>query len=257
MDESGNIYTANNLGNSITKIAIHGIADLAGNYNTASTSTNNEVLILAGSHSNNADSSYSPSLGGGWPTSYSIVSTTINYASNNMILWIQALQRMLDRTATRKTGTISLIENITSLFIKAKDINGSPAKQKIISFIRKWYLGNSLYFQPKKKMTRYEFVKIISLTNGFTSDIQSNFHFIDIQKRSKAERYVAYAAEMGWINGEDMSFRPNENITLWEAQEILDAVVGDYTSMDGAMNWNTWITKETWVTMIVDQLRIE
>ncbi len=102
-----------------------------------------------------------------------------------------------------------------------------------------------------------EFIKIISLAHDFTPDIIGDIipltHFSDVQKWSLGEKYLSFAYEMGWIDNSE-SFRPNEAITLSEAQDILDAINGEESSLEVSNNGG--ITKETWVTMIVDQLGI-
>lgn len=105
-----------------------------------------------------------------------------------------------------------------------KDIYKSSSKAKLIELIKNGFIKNNALFHPNRKMKRYEFVKIVSLVGGFTNDFESDIHFSDVQRRSTAERYIAFAAEMGWIDSESDKFRPNEAITLGEAQEILDII---------------------------------
>ncbi len=60
---------------------------------------------------------------------------------------------------------------------------------------------------------------------------------------------------MGWIDSESDKFRPNEAITLGEAQEILDIIQWEYTLGDEDTNWDSPITKEVWAIMIYNQLQ--
>ena len=104
-------------------------------------------------------------------------------------------------------------------------------------------------------MKRYEFIKIVALMDWFSNDFESEIHFDDVKRWSKEEKYISYAAEMGWIDIETELFRPNEAITLGEAQEILDIMTWTITLPDEDSDWEMNITKEDWALMIYDQLQ--
>ncbi len=106
-------------------------------------------------------------------------------------------------------------------------------------------------------MKRHEFIKIVALVEGFTTDYENEngIHFRDVRQWDTAEQYIAYAAENEWIDAEEELFRPNEPITLGEAQEILDAITGESTLGDEETDWETRVTKEDGAVMIFDQLQ--
>lgn len=70
-------------------------------------------------------------------------------------------------------------------------------------------------------MTRAEFIKIVSLLYNFQELKNTQLHFSDISKRSEFRKYITFAVVMGWVNSEQKTFRPNDPITLGEAQKVL------------------------------------
>ncbi len=92
-------------------------------------------------------------------------------------------------------------------------------------------------------MTRAEFIKIISLLYNFQELQNTQLHFSDISKRSEFRKYIAFAVVMGWVNSEQKTFRPNDPITLSEAQKIL-TIAKDQGSSYSEVTSTKAITRE-------------
>jgi streptogramin lyase len=190
--------------------------------------------------------------GAGWPSNFYMYATSSAWW---MELWLTGLQRMLNNSVLWQRVINPIVYTINENRVNVKDIYRSSSKAKLVELIKNGFIKNNALFHPNRKMKRYEFVKIVSLVGGFTNDFKSDIHFSDVQRRSTAERYIAFAAEMGWIDSESDTFRPNEAITLGEAQEILDTIKWEYSLGDEDTNWDSLITKEVWAIMIYNQLQ--
>jgi hypothetical protein len=78
-------------------------------------------------------------------------------------------------------------------------------------------------FGPANKITRAEFATIVT---RFDTLPESASHGFNDVAEHWAERYIAAAAENGWINGyPDGSFRPDRPITRAEAMTMIDRVL--------------------------------
>ena len=207
-------------------------------------------------------------------SSASYVGTTMNYSSNSssnqitssMTLGIVALQKNLDGSFLISKKWETSIDNTQELFLKnstpaviikkisfAEDITDSSSQKEIITLIKKWVINNTKKFYPQKNMTRAEFIKIVSLLYNFQELKNTQLYFSDISKRSEFRKYITFAVVMGWVNSEQKTFRPNDPITLGEAQKVL-TIAKDQGSFYGEVTSTKTITREEWVRMIVQEL---
>ncbi len=91
--------------------------------------------------------------------------------NQNMTLGITALERILrEQKANRETQASETVEGISpveSISIVVNDIANSESHDAITTLIEKGYVKNTKKFDPKRPMTRAEFVKVLSLAYGF------------------------------------------------------------------------------------------
>ena len=121
-----------------------------------------------------------------------------------MQLGIVALQRVLQNTHTQETSVQTNREHII-----VSDITDSAHEQAIKSMIEMGYMKNTKKFDPKRPMTRNEFIKVLSLAYGFVEVEDGNMYvkFGDVKNGSEFEKYIAFGIVMGWINPEMPKFR--------------------------------------------------
>ena len=91
--------------------------------------------------------------------------------NNNMTLGIAALERLIKiqrdaKTAENQEKTESDTNTDKSSII-VSDIANSESREAITTLIEKGYVKNTKKFDPKRAMTRAEFVKVLSLAYGF------------------------------------------------------------------------------------------
>jgi len=93
-----------------------------------------------------------------------------------------------------------------------------------------YYYGT---FRPAYSITRAEFATIAIRFDQLSADATHNFS--DVYGHW-AERYIASAAQRGWVTGyPDGTFRPDQPITRVEAMTLINRVLDrhvDYTGMD-------------------------
>ncbi|MBQ1302075.1 MAG: S-layer homology domain-containing protein [Firmicutes bacterium] len=94
--------------------------------------------------------------------------------------------------------------------------------------------GNGGKFRPASKITRAEFVTILS---RFDELSESDKSFKDVSKDFWGYRQVVSAAEKGWVNGyNDGTFLPNKTLTRAEAVTIINRVLQRYPDYDSISN---------------------
>ena len=113
-------------------------------------------------------------------------------------------------------------------------------------------IGDDMYFSPEKSVTRAEFVAMAMKVLGIRKDSTLTTTFFDDNDEIPKSLlgYVATAARCGFINGsfdgEELKFRPNDNITKCEAAIILSnmleikadsAVFSDISGIDSVPVW--------------------
>ena len=173
------------------------------------------------------------------PISRNAPSNTTTLANNiTRNLGIALLQRNLNnatstfeadpKTDPAKTTPIVIFqERSFANSINIDDISESIAERIIKVLMTRWVLKNSNKFEPKRDITRAEFVKILTLVLGLEETfINVKMPFGDIGGDSEFRRYIMVALELGWINPNQKSFRPNDTITLSEVNKIISAAIG-------------------------------
>lgn len=133
-------------------------------------------------------------------------------------------------------------------------------------------------FKPEANLTRAEFAKIIADMFNFDSEnlVEAENLFSDISKNDWSAPAIGYVKSMGFMNGyPDGKFKPNNNLTVQEAQMALINVLGygheakDYALAPVAakrigltkglesISPSSFITRECVAKMVVNALGID
>jgi hypothetical protein len=65
------------------------------------------------------------------------------------------------------------------------------------------------------------------MMHGYTTEIISpQIGFNDVNSASKYRSYIQYGVSQGWINTKNTRFRPNDTITIGEANKLISAFLG-------------------------------
>ena len=108
-------------------------------------------------------------------------------------------------------------------------------------------------FRPNAYITRAQFAAIAARFSVVTEDLPNPF--IDVPSGYWAEDLIAFAADVGWVNGyADGTFRPNTYITRAAAMKLINNVLERQVDEDGllknATQWND-CTPDDWCYYIV------
>ena len=108
-------------------------------------------------------------------------------------------------------------------------------------------------FRPNAFITRAQFAAIAARFSVVTEDLPNPFS--DVPEGYWAEDLIAYAADVGWVNGyADGTFRPTANITRAAAMKLINNVLERQVDEDGlledATQWND-CTPDDWCYYIV------
>ena len=93
-------------------------------------------------------------------------------------------------------------------------------------------VGDDLYFEPDKTVSRAEFVAMAMKCAGIRVDssLTSTYFDDDHEISESLKGYIATAQHIGLINGDFkdgmLLFSPNEEITKYEAAKILSSIIG-------------------------------
>lgn len=93
-------------------------------------------------------------------------------------------------------------------------------------------IGDDVYFNPDKEVSRAEFVTLAMKASGIRADstIAESYFDDNDQIPKSLLPYVATAQRIGLINGEfngkELIFSPNEKITRYEAANLLAVILG-------------------------------
>lgn len=96
-------------------------------------------------------------------------------------------------------------------------------------------LGDGMYFEPDKSVSRAEFVAMAMKTVGLRPDstIRESFFDDNSEIPSALRGYIATAQRLGIVSGDfkdgKLLFSPNEEITRYEAAKILSSLLGTDT----------------------------
>ena len=105
-------------------------------------------------------------------------------------------------------------------------------------------------------ITREMAAKTIALafyTNGELDELATELAFSDISADDWAYPYIAGCVEQGFFAGsEEGTFRPADDLTLWEAQTLMDRLAPDYNSriVLTEENKNMAVSYELWVQLL-------
>lgn len=99
-------------------------------------------------------------------------------------------------------------------------------------------LGDDLYFEPDREVTRAEFVAMAMKCAGIRADstLSGTYFDDDADIPVSLRGYVSTAQRIGLVNGDfkngELLFSPNEPITRYEAAKILQNLLGDDLSIE-------------------------
>ena len=90
------------------------------------------------------------------------------------------------------------------------------------------------------------------------AELETELHFSDVIEDDWAYPYICGCVEQGFFAGsEEGTFRPRDDVTLWEAQALMDRLAPDYDSRIVLMeeNKNRAISYELWVQLLETALK--
>jgi hypothetical protein len=181
--------------------------------------------------------------------------SSITTNTNPMALGITTLQRMLNDSSKKETQNPSnRYLSIDSKNIIVSDVADSRYKEAIVKMVEKGYMKNTKKFDPKRAMTRAEFIKVLSLAYGFEEFTDFDTSFSDLQG-SEFEKYVNFGVIMGWINPDMEKFRPNDAITMGEARKLINAAKEQSDAHAPAMNKEI-LSREHGANLIFEEIVI-
>ena len=95
-------------------------------------------------------------------------------------------------------------------------------------------------------------------TNRELDELETKLDFSDLSAEDWAYPYIRGCVEQGFFAGsEEGTFRPAEDLTLWEAQALMDRLAPDYNSriVLTAENKNIAVSYELWVQLLETALK--
>ena len=95
-------------------------------------------------------------------------------------------------------------------------------------------------------------------TNRELDELETKLDFSDLSAEDWAYPYIQGCVEQGFFAGsEEGTFRPAEDLTLWEAQALMDRLAPDYNSriVLTAENKNMAVSYELWVQLLETALK--
>jgi hypothetical protein len=90
-------------------------------------------------------------------------------------------------------------------------------------------MNNATTIAPTRPITRAEFLKLLSLANGYTP-VTVTKKFGDLPASHSLSSYVNYGVSKGWVNVKNTNFRPNNIITQGEIDKLIAAIKGTATA---------------------------
>lgn len=108
-------------------------------------------------------------------------------------------------------------------------------------------------FEPSKKITRAEFIKIALENMGYVVTSKSSYGFDDVSPGQWYYKYVTFAHSKGFVEGyDDGGFHPDADISRAEALSILVKITGiSNTSTAGITNQFKDVNDNDWYAQIV------
>jgi hypothetical protein len=96
--------------------------------------------------------------------------------------------------------------------------------------ISKGVMNNVANITPVRPITRAEFMKLLSIAEGYKSPVTVSKRFGDLPSTNTLVNYVNYGVSKGWVNVKNTNFRPNDIITQGEIDKLIAAVKGSATA---------------------------
>ena len=159
------------------------------------------------------------------PTRITTQISQISYGEGSMTLWLPWLMRIL-REKIEKESARNYMEPANTV-PAIKIVTSEKIGPNIVEMIEKWYIRNVKDLRLQAKISRAEFIKIISLMNGYTDEGQQyKTPYKDVSDNSEFARYIDFARSRSWINTKQEYFRPGDTISLWEATKIMRSITG-------------------------------
>ena len=167
------------------------------------------------------------------PNRVSLPNGVNNYEASSMTLWIQWLMRILREKIEKENGqkNVPVVENISQPVItnppeqQVNILSPEVLSTNVRRMVDKWYIKNLFNLRLRDKITRAEFIKILSSIEWY-SEQNMIIQFNDVPENSEFAIYINFAAMNNWINIQQAYFRPNDTISAWEATKILRSIIG-------------------------------
>lgn len=80
---------------------------------------------------------------------------------------------------------------------------------------------------PARSITRAEFLKLLSIAEGYTAPVTVSKKFADLPASNTLYNYVNYGVSKGWVNIKNTNFRPNDIITQGEIDKLIAVIKGN------------------------------
>ena len=170
---------------------------------------------------------------------------TKNFSESDTL--IAEMQRILKDDYKIKT---EIDNNMKVLYYDYNDLNKDEWYYEfILEAVAKKILTNYEKFNPGKNMTRAEFLKISILSYIYKDDLDENYilniyknisqddiPFDDMNKDDWFVPYVLYAIDNNFINKENSSFNPNDNIDRAQASQIIFNILNKSNDLQCDLN---------------------
>ena len=91
-------------------------------------------------------------------------------------------------------------------------------------------MNNAIKIQPNRPITRAEFIKLLAIAHGYSSPVTVSKKFRDVPKTNSLIKYINYGVALGWINTENLRFRPNDTISQGEIDKLIAVIQNTATA---------------------------
>jgi N-acetylmuramoyl-L-alanine amidase len=91
-------------------------------------------------------------------------------------------------------------------------------------------MNNSIKTEPNRAITRAEFIKLLSIAHGYSTPVTVEKKFRDVPKTHTLINYINYGIAMGWINIDNLQFRPNDTISQGEIDKLIAVIKNTATA---------------------------
>lgn len=91
-------------------------------------------------------------------------------------------------------------------------------------------MNNVARTEPDRPITRAEFMKLLSIAHGYRTPVTVSKKFRDVPRSNTLINYINYGIAMGWINIENLRFRPNDTISQGEINKLIAVIKNTATA---------------------------